>query len=216
VSADRRLSAAAVVFDMDGVLVDTTPIHEQTWNDVLAAHQLSLEVPVRDLLGRRGTDVLAELVANPRQADALLAELRHVATQRLRDAPDLLVPGVPKLLDRLRADGKRLGLATSAYREAAEELLGATLLARFDAIVTAEQVPRGKPEPDVYATAATSLGTPPSECVAVEDAIAGVQAARAAGLGAIGVTGTTTSERLRDAGADAVVTRTADVADVVV
>ena len=209
------LRVAAVVFDMDGVLLDTTPIHERAWAEMLAAHGVPIPGSVRDLLGRRGEDVLDELVADEERAEAMLADLYERTLDGLGRASGLVTEGAPELLDALRATGKLLALATSARSDAAEALLGRALLSRFDAVVAAEHVRRGKPHPDVYARAADALGVAPGDCVAVEDAVPGIRAAVAAGMHVVAVTGTATEGQLRAAGAVTVVRHPLEVAGIV-
>ncbi|HEY8338253.1 MAG TPA: HAD family phosphatase [Egibacteraceae bacterium] len=206
----------AVIFDMDGVLVHTTPLHLRVWEDWFAS------VPydpgpggVPGLMGRRGEDVVAEVMGvrgDSREAEAVVAGLYERLLQRLAVEPLPLAPGANALLERLAAAGARLGLATSGRRDAVDALVG-ELLPRFDAVVTAEDVTRGKPDPQVYDLAAARLGVAPAACTVVEDAVAGVAAARAAGMRVAAVTATASAGALAAAGADVVAARLDELVD---
>ena len=206
----------AVIFDMDGVLVHTTPLHLRIWEDWFAS------VPydpgpggVPGVMGRRGEDVVAEVMGvegDPAAAEGVVAGLYAQMLERLALEPLPLAPGAEPLMDRLATAGVRLALATSGRREAVDALVGA-LLPRFDAVVTAEDVSRGKPDPQVYELAAARLGTPPDACVVVEDAVAGVSAARAAGMAVAAVTSTASAQALAAAGAAPVVDRLDELID---
>ena len=98
------------------------------------------------------------------------------------------LPGAAQWLERLHEQGWRQAIASSAPRKNVEVVLEVTRLARgFQALVSAEDVTAGKPDPQVFITAASRLSAPPSECIVVEDAAAGVEAARRAGMRSIGV-----------------------------
>ena len=116
------------------------------------------------------------------------------------------VPGVIAFVDTLRARAVPLAVATSARRSDTVELLGPLgLLDRFDAIVTAEDVTRGKPDPEVYVQAAQRLGAAPDGCLVFEDALVGVQAARGAGMRVIGVATAYEPDDLVGAGAESAI-----------
>lgn len=198
----------AVVFDMDGVLVLTSAVHVRVWEEYLAEIDHD---PGPDgawgLLGRRGTDVLADLHPELSEDD------RRAIAARLEDRSDQLhletvpprAPGAVRLLRELRARETPLALATSAHRVGVDLLLG-ELVDSFDTVVTAEDVTRGKPDPAIYLTAARRLGVAPERCTVVEDAPAGIRAAVAAGMRVIAVEGTAPTERLLEAGAIRVAT----------
>jgi beta-phosphoglucomutase len=119
-----------------------------------------------------------------------------------------LLPGARALLDGLRAAGFRQGVGSSAPPKNLELLLGLTGIGGlFDAVVTGDDVQRGKPDPQVFQLAAARLGVPAGRCAVMEDAVAGVEAARAAGMKAVAVTfvGHHPEAKLRAAGADRVV-----------
>ena len=191
----------AVIFDMDGVLVDSEPLHGHAWTQVLAP----LGLPLAD-------DWFLEYVGLP---DHVLVE-RMTAAHRLplsqpellarkRDRYHELVPvelrcfeGVAEGVVRLRGVAK--AIATSSCRDdVARCLAAASLGEHFTVIVSGDDVPRHKPDPLVYQQAAELLGVRPEECLVVEDSSAGVAAARAAGCTVIAVTTGHSKERLAEA-----------------
>jgi beta-phosphoglucomutase len=196
---------AAVIFDMDGVLVDNSDVHEQVWAEWFdeAGHDPGPGGP-RGVLGRRGADVLVEVLGervDEEERAAILARLEDRGDALLRAAPPPLTDGAAELMARLADAGVPLALATSARRSTVDGHLG-DLVTRFSAIVTASEVRAGKPDPEIYLAAATRLGVDPGRCTVLEDAVPGVRAAVAAGMRVVGVTGTASAAALREAGAD--------------
>lgn len=194
---------AAVVFDMDGVLVDTNEVHERVWQEWfdVTGHDPGPR-GVRGVLGRRGTDVLREILGEDRldEVDRIQQTLEDRGDDILLETPPPLFPGAEELIVGLSDAGVPMAVATSARRWVVDHHLG-PLVARFDTIVTAEQVEHGKPNPETYLSAARQLGMRPEHCTVLEDAVPGVQAAVAAGMDVIGVAGMTSAQALRDAGA---------------
>ena len=213
-AATRQLTA--VLFDMDGVLVDSTDAHVAAWTQFLEERGIPVpEGGVRSLFGRRAQEALAMLLDREPDAPivrAALAELEGYATALLADhAPgERLVPGAPELIHELLGAGWKVAVGTSARRHVAEHALGA-LLPAFDVVVTAEDVSRGKPDPAVYLAAARRLAVPADACVVVEDAVAGVQAGVAAGMYVVAVPTTAPIAQLCDAGAERVLERVTDL-----
>ena len=181
----------AVVFDMDGVLVDSGAHHREAWTRMLG--ELGVAAPPgfwRRTIGRPAVEAVPLLLGKP----VAPAEARHLANRKHQHYVTLAARGLPAVagvtafVDTLRARAVPLAVATSARRSDAVELLGPLgLLDRFDAIVTAEDVTHGKPDPEVYLLAAGRLGAPPHACLVFEDALVGVQAARGAGMRVVGV-----------------------------
>jgi beta-phosphoglucomutase len=206
----------AVLFDMDGVLVDSTAPHVAAWKRFLDEQGLPPPAEgVRSLFGRRALDAVAGLLgieATEPEAQAAVARLEEYAGVALagHGPGGLLVDGVTPLVRDLAAAGWRLAVATSARRQVATHSLG-PLLDAFEALVAAEDVERGKPAPEVYLTAAGRLDVKPSGCVVVEDAVAGVEAGRAAGMYVVAVSSTAPQDRLRQAGAHTVVPHVTDL-----
>lgn len=182
----------AVLWDMDGTLVDSAVHHLRAWRDTLAA--LTREVSAEQFLrtfGRRNPDVIRDLV-DPDASDDLIARIAAEKEERyrrfVREGGLAPLPGVGAWLDRLRAAGWKHAVASSApHANIATILEVAGLDGRFDAVVGDEDVTRGKPDPQVFLVAAEKVGAVPARCVVVEDAPAGLAAARRAGMRSIGV-----------------------------
>jgi HAD superfamily hydrolase (TIGR01509 family) len=176
----------AVVFDMDGVLVDT----EHLWDEV--REQLTTEwggtyTPEAQeaMMGMSSTEwsrYLHETVGLRESPATINAEVvRRMLELYETELP--VVQGAPEAVRRLKAAGLRLAVASSSNRELIDAVLRRLeLAASFDATVSSEEVARGKPAPDVYREAACRLGVDPSRCAAVEDSASGIGAAHAAGL----------------------------------
>lgn len=185
------LPIRALIFDMDGLLVDSEPLAAKAMADFLARFGQSPrpEIAAR-LLGRR----LPEAIAIVRDAYGLAADLdeltRMYGAMRLAALRGNLRPmaGARELLAFGREAGLRLALATSGMREHVDVSLAESgLEGLFDAEVTGDQVQRGKPAPDLFLLAAQQLGVSPAVCVVLEDAPLGVEAAKAAGMRVIAV-----------------------------
>jgi len=183
---------AAVIFDNDGLTLDT----EHTWTRAEAAlyarygTQFTLDHK-REMLGTSGEKsalTMERHLGQPGRGDELRVELRELVHDELDGTGVEPMPGVMEVLDALAERGIPLGLATYSGREfATRALRAAGIYERFAAVVTAEDVERPKPAPDVYLAAAAELGAEPARCVALEDSETGVAAARAAGMTVIGV-----------------------------
>jgi beta-phosphoglucomutase len=180
---------------MDGVLVDSAEYHYAAWREALAHEGIDLRYDdFRASFGQRNDTILRSLLG-PDLSDAEVArigdlkELRY--RQLVRERGIAPLPGVLDWLARLRADGWRQAVASAAPRANVDAILDALGIAHyFGAITSSEDVARGKPDPQVYLVAAQRLGVLPARCVVVEDAPAGVQGARRAGMRCIGVTST--------------------------
>jgi beta-phosphoglucomutase len=201
----------AVLWDLDGTLVDSGEYHWLSWRDTLAAEDFHLTYEQflasfgqkndRILRGWLGDGAPVERIE--RLGDAKEAEYRRLARQRGL-AP---LPGAAEWVARLQHDGWRQAIASSAPRRNVDVMLGACgLEGFFDAIVSAEDVTAGKPDPQVFQAAASRLHTPPDRCIVVEDAAVGIEAARRAGMRCIGVSGAATPD------ADIVVSSLVDLA----
>jgi HAD superfamily hydrolase (TIGR01509 family) len=197
---------AAVVFDMDGVLLDSGAHHRDAWRQLLA--DLGAEPPPefwRRTIGRPAEEAVAQLLDRPvaiAEAVALARRKREHYT-RLAARGMLPVAGAPAFVERLVAAGVPRAVATSASRHDVESLLVEIRVRHhFQVIVTAEDVSRGKPDPEVYLRAAAGLGVPAAACLVFEDAVVGVHAARRAGMRVIGLTTAHSAPELQAAGAE--------------
>jgi HAD superfamily hydrolase (TIGR01509 family) len=177
-------SLCCVVLDMDGVLADTEPLFEQATRTYLQRTGGSVDEAFHaTTLGRRTADVVADL------SKLLNRPTSDVVTGRQRALEELIgtrlqpLPGVVANVERLRAVGLRLAVASSSTRALVEHVLRTLGLAgHFEVIASGDEVRNGKPAPDVYTLALHRLSVIPSRAVAVEDSPAGISAAVAAGL----------------------------------
>ena len=192
------LRCRALLFDLDGVLADSTASVETHWRRWAAGHGFDGDAPMRVVHGRRALDTIRE-VAPGLDAERELAAL--VAAEAGDTTGVTAAPGAAALLARLPAGS--WAVVTSGVRQVALARLRASGLPEPPLLVAADEIARGKPDPEGYLAAAARLGRVPDECVVVEDAPAGVAAARAAGMRCVGVTTTHAAGAL--AGADLVV-----------
>ena len=189
----------AVLWDVDGTLVDSLEYHWLSWQAALDREGYALtRERFLSTFGRRNDEILRVYFGDDITPERILRisldkEEQYRAMVRARGIEPL--PGVRRWLKQLRADGWRQAVASSAPPANLEVILAALAVNDcFDAIVSAEEVERGKPDPQLFLTAAAKVQTPPARCVVVEDAPAGTEAARRAGMRAIGVL--TTHDRL--------------------
>ena len=177
---------------MDGTLVDSAEYHFESWQVAFAPeHRTITREQFHASFGQRNDRILARWLgdaASPERV-ARIADAKEVAYRRfVRERGLQPLPGADRWLAHLAADGWRQAIASSAPRlnvEAVLEVLDWT--AYFGAIVASEDVRAGKPDPEVFLTAASRLSVPPSRAIVVEDAAAGVEAARRGGMRSIGV-----------------------------
>jgi HAD superfamily hydrolase (TIGR01509 family) len=200
---------AAVVFDMDGVLIDSGAHHRASWVAMLG--ELGLPAPEqfwRHTIGRPAVEAVPLLVGRdmtPAEARRL-ARRKHEHYVRFSQAGLPAVAGVAAFLDELVRREVPRAVATSARRDDTRRHLSHLGLARyFDVVVAADDVAHGKPDPEVYLRAAQGLGRPPGDCLVFEDAVVGVTAARRAGMRVIGVSTAYPTDELLAAGAERVI-----------
>jgi mannitol-1-/sugar-/sorbitol-6-phosphatase len=186
----RRFRCRAVLFDLDGVLVDTTRYIEEQWRDYARSKGLAPEPFLKFCHGRRALETI-RLAAPHLDAEAEVAAFVPPAPD---NTPLVPVQGALQLLDALPPDS--WAVATSGPRAAAVDRLRRAGLPTPRVLISAEDVLRGKPSPDVYLQAAASLGLAPSDCVVVEDAPPGIEAGRSAGMAVIALTTTHSREEL--------------------
>lgn len=194
-----------VIFDMDGVLVDSGPPHAASWRALAAKHGLHMsEEDFAETFGQTSRDIIRRFWGAGLGADEtrrIDAEKEALYRESIRGRIPMMAD-VHEMLHALRNSGLALAVASSGPPEnIALVLEEGGLSAYFDAVVTGSDVEHGKPAPDCFLLAARRADLPPAQAIVVEDAPAGIQAARAAGMRAIGLSGTHTGLRLLSAGA---------------
>jgi sugar-phosphatase len=200
------LRCRGLLFDMDGVLVDSTPAVARVWSVWARKYGLDPETVVKLAHGRPSISTIRELL--PRADHD--AEDREVERMEIADVKDIVaLPGAAQLLHSLPAD--RYAIVTSATRALAEVRLRAARLSIPEHLVTARDVPRGKPYPDPYLKGTQLLGVQPAECVVVEDAPSGIRAGKAAGAPVVALRTTSSDAELEEAGANWIVNNCADL-----
>ncbi len=201
----------AVLFDLDGVLVDSTPAVARVWSRWAVEHGLDPETVVRQAHGRPSRDTIRELLPYADIDRSVLdKEDREVERREIADLDGVvLLPGARELLSTLPKE--RWTIATSCTRPLAEARLRAAGLPIPETIITSSDVRMGKPNPEPYLKAAAKLGFAASDCIVVEDALAGVSAGKAAGARVIAFLTTMARRDLEEAGADWIVKNCADV-----
>jgi HAD superfamily hydrolase (TIGR01509 family) len=201
----RKAHLRAVIFDMDGVIVDSHPAHRKAWRQFLRTFGREVSDIELDFIldGRKRADILRHFLGELSEAEVLDYGKRKDDFFRHSSSEVNLLPGVSELLDQLSSKGITTAIATSASENRTRSTLERLRLAdRFSAIVTEGDVVRGKPDPAVYWLACQRLNVEPEEALAIEDAASGIRAAKAANLVCIGVAGRDRSEMLSRAGAD--------------
>jgi sugar-phosphatase len=200
----NRLTCQAVLFDLDGVLVDSTAVVERTWRRWAAAHGLAFERVMQVAHGRPARDtvrLVAPHLDSEAEAARLAAEEAHETDGMVR------IEGVVQLVNALLKG--RWAVVTSGTREIATTRLAFAGVSVPAVLITADDVEHGKPDPLAYTLAAERLGVSPESCIVIEDAPAGIQGARAAGMPVVAVTTTYPREALQEA--DAIVDRLSDI-----
>jgi beta-phosphoglucomutase len=189
-TAQQQISA--VIFDMDGVLADTIDLHYQSWQRVADEWQIPFsKEDYSQILGMKREESVDYLLRNHTvDTDTRLEMLRRKNDYYLELVEtlnsDQLLPGVQKLLADLQAAQMRIALGSSSKNAALIlQKLGIDNL--FEVVADGNSVPNSKPSPEVFQKAAELLGLPAAECLVIEDAAAGVEAAKAAGMIVLGV-----------------------------
>lgn len=193
----QQLECAAILFDLDGVLIDSTAVIVRHWQAWAQQHNLDLDAIMQVAHGRPTIETMR--IVAPHLADETLAEeARRFAAGEVIDTDGILtIDGALALLNSIPPDA--WAIVTSCTRDLAAARLGSRGLPLPATIVTADDVTNGKPHPEPYLLGARLLGLPAEQCVVVEDAPAGLAAAAAAGMRSVGVASTHALEELAEA-----------------
>jgi beta-phosphoglucomutase len=206
---------AAIIFDMDGVIIHSSPLHERAYREVLhdlpivsfhypAVAGMRTDQALRRILAENGvpfteTELAARSEAKSRRARQLLADENPIDSQ------------CHEVLTKLAARHK-LALASSASRQTVEQFLDRNHLHdSFVSVLSGADVAFAKPAPEIYELSCARLGCPPSHCLVIEDAVSGVLAGKAAGTTVWAITTTCGAKELKEAGADAIISRLDDL-----
>jgi HAD superfamily hydrolase (TIGR01509 family) len=179
---------AALIFDMDGLMLDTEPLGARAWDDAARATGIPFDASVTPrLIGRTFTDCRALILDHHGGCDYPIDELMagwHAAYDAIVEREGIaLKAGLVELLDWLEGAGIPRAVATSTRRARAQEKLERTgLWPRFAGLVGGDEVANGKPAPDIFLAAARLVRAPPAACLVLEDSIAGLTGAAAAGM----------------------------------
>jgi len=202
-----QIHCAALLFDMDGVLIDSTPAVARVWRRWAIEHDFNPEEVVAHAHGRPSLTTVREYLPNANHE----AENREVERREIEDLEGVVpLPGALDLLGRLPED--RWTIVTSCTRALAEVRLKAAGLPLPRKLITSNDIAQGKPHPEPYLKGASVLGFPPADCIVLEDAPAGVRAGKAAGAKVIAFKTTAQESTLWDAGADWILNNCADIA----
>ncbi len=186
------INVVAVIFDLDGVIADTSEYHYRSWQRLADEEGLPFDRQVNERLRGKSRPASLEIILAGRavgeaQAAAWLERKNDYFEEIFgQHAPDCLLPGVVPLIEALRAAGIKVGVG-SASRNARWILEQLGLAGLLDVIVDGIDVQRSKPAPDVFLHAAQLMNVTPAHCIVIEDAAAGIEAALAAGMWAVGV-----------------------------
>ncbi len=187
----------AFIFDMDGVIIDSEPIHAKAKMATLREYGITLsaeELGLDKYVGRSAKSFWVDMKV--RFPEIFTEEWQVMAGKKYEKYMDILnkdasikaIPGLPELLQRLKAKGYKIGLGSSSVRPMVNNVLTRFgIIDYFDALTTGDEVEHAKPDPAIYLLAAQKLGLEPEACTVVEDAASGVKAAKSAGMQCIAV-----------------------------
>jgi HAD superfamily hydrolase (TIGR01509 family) len=200
----------AALFDWDGVIIDSSRHHEESWERL--AREIDRPLPeghFKKSFGRKNEFIIPEMLGwahEPAEIHRLSLRKEAIYREVVAEWGVEALPGVRTWFERLREAGVPCAIGSSTHRPNIELSLGMIGLAEFfSGIVTSENVKQGKPHPEVFLAAAASVGAEPARCVVFEDALVGIAAARAGGMKVVAVATTHPPEELT--AADAVVRR---------
>ena len=202
------MGKAALLFDLDGTIMDTDPIHRAVFADLLGPRGFTVDEAFykAHVHGRLNIDLFAEILPDEPDPQGL-SDAKEAEFRRRLPRPYPETPGFTALLDRAEAAGWGLAVVTNAMRANADAMLGAVgARARFATVIIGEECRRAKPHPDPYLAAMAALDVAPDRAIAFEDSPSGLAAARASGAYTVGIRSSLDDAALRAAGAHASIT----------
>ena len=193
----------AVIWDMDGVIADSGPYHLAAWQEIFGQKVVKFTAAdFKHSFGLRNDDIIRNTLGkdiSQAEVDAIAGE-KEITFRRLAGDKIKPIPGALELLRLLKDNGFSMAIASSTPAENIELVTGTLGIAdSFQALVTGHDVTEGKPSPRVFLLAAQRLGVEPANCLVIEDAVAGVTAARRAGMACLAVTNTHSRQKLSQA-----------------
>jgi beta-phosphoglucomutase family hydrolase len=198
-----EIEAKAVIWDMDGVIADTAPYHFSAWQETFRKRGVKFtEEDFKHSFGLRNDTIIRDILGeqvDQGKIDAIVREkeetFRRVIGQNIRP-----LPGVMELIKALKQQGFRMAIASSTPMENIRLITGSLGINNcFQSIVTGQDVTEGKPSPQSFLLAAQRLGVEPKNCIVIEDAVAGVAAAKRASMYCVAVTNTHSRQSLAEA-----------------
>ena len=200
------LRCRGVLFDLDGVLVDSTPAVARVWAWWARQHGFDPDETVREAHGKPSIATIRELLPNANHE----AENKEVERREIEDVEGVIpLPGAMELLQAIPPE--KWAIVTSCTRRLAEVRIAAARLPNPKRMITSNDIKHGKPDPEPYLKGAQILGAAGTDCVVIEDAPAGIRAGKAAGARVVALRTTAGDEELREAGADWIVDDCADL-----
>ncbi len=190
-----------VIFDMDGVIIDSNPFHKKAWELFLEKYNFkySEEDFKQKIYGKTNKDIMYTLFGdklNIKNLEKLIYE-KELFYQKSFEPYICLTKGLEQFLEMLKSNNVQIGISTSAPAMNIDFVMEKTgIRDYFSVIVDDSQVNKGKPDPEIYLKTATRLSVDPSECIVFEDSISGIQSARNAGMKVVGITTTHGKEEL--------------------
>jgi len=194
----------AVIFDMDGVIIDNTPYHVRAWEKFAERYNLELltEQFKQELLGKSTESILKQLFRQDLSQEKIAEYTEKKDSIYFETYKENIsaAEGLLEFIDLLKEKNITMGVATSETREIAHSVLQkAGVKQYFKVIVTGDDVENLKPNPEIYLSAAEGVGETPADCIAIEDTPSGIQSAKGAGMEVIGITTTYPAERISEA-----------------
>ena len=206
------MSIKAVIFDMDGTMAHTEPLHFRAFSAIFEEFGATWEYDefIKKYSGTGSHNIISGVLQDRgktyKDLDALALKKKDIYRQLVESAEIAVVDGLYEFIEMLKTEGVPYLIASGTNADNVRSVLERIGLSTdFPVIVSGEDIKRAKPAPDIFLLAAEHLGAKPDDCMVLEDAVAGVKAAKTAKMYCVGFTTTTTAERLKGAGADMVV-----------